>query len=233
MKTVDLEVKPRQSTGSANARRMRREGQVPGVFYGGGKESVPLVVEAASLKKALGHERGNVIINISFEGSSESHAAILKEYQSDPLGRGLLHIDFMEIRMDKPIEAAVHIELTGTAAGVKEGGVMDQTLREVLVRCLPADMPAAFEFAVDELVIGDSIRVADLTPPPNVEILDDEEMAVASVIPPTILKEEPTEEELEEELAEGEEAEAEGEAAAEGEGEEAEAGAEGEAQEEA
>lgn len=226
MKTVDLEVKKRQSSGSAEARRMRKRGHVPGVFYGKGQDTVSLMVESSALKKALGHERGNVIINLSIDGSSESHAAILKDYQSDPLGRGLLHVDFMEIRMDQPIEAAVHIELTGNSAGVREGGVMDQTLREVHVRCLPVDMPAVIEFAVEELEIGDSIRVADLIPPANVEILDDEEMAVASVIPPTILKEEPTEEELEAELAEGEEAEAEAEAAAEGEGEEAEAGTE-------
>jgi large subunit ribosomal protein L25 len=223
MKRVDLVVKERQSSGSAEARRMRRSGVIPGVFYGSGNKSIPLSVESSALKKAMGHARANVIINLSFEGSDKTHAAILKEYQSDPLGRGLLHIDFMEVRMDKPIEAAVHIELTGTAAGVLEGGVMDHTMREVHVRCLPNDMPAVIEFAVDELEIGDSIKVVDLAPPANVEIIDDGEMAVASIIPPTILKEEPTEEELEEAMAEGEAVAAETEAAPEGEAGEAEA----------
>jgi len=226
MKTVDLKVSERRAAGSAEARRLRRTGMIPGVFYGGGNESIPLSIDARVLKKALAGEGGNVILNLTIDGRDGTHPAILKEYQSDALGRGLLHVDFMEIRMDKPIEASVHIELTGTAAGVSEGGVMDQTLREVRVRCLPADIPSSIAYAVDGMEIGDSIKVGDLAPPPEVEILDEEDIAVASVIPPTILKEEPTEEELEEELEEGEEAEA-------AEGEEAAAGEEGEAESEA
>ncbi len=208
MKTIDLQVKERRRKGSAEARRLRRAGVIPGVFYGGGKEGIPLSVEAAVLKKAVAGEGGNVILNLSFEGKDKTYPAILKDHQSDPLDRGLLHVDFMEIRMDEPIEASVHIELTGTAAGVSEGGVMDQTLREVRVRCLPADIPPGIIFAVDEMEIGDSIKVSDLVPPAEVEIIDELEIAVASVIPPTILKEEPTEAELEEGLEEGEEAEA-------------------------
>ncbi len=223
MKTVDLEVKERRSAGSAEARRMRRSGMVPGVFYGAGRDSIPLSVEAAALKRALGRERGNVIVNLNFADRGETHAAILKDYQSDPLGRGLLHVDFLEVRMDRPIEATVPIGLTGTAAGVREGGVMDQTLREVQVRCLPADIPQVIEYDVDVMEIGDSIRVSDLQPPEGVEILDDGEAAVASVLPPTILKEEPTEAELEAEAEEAEEAAAEGEEAPEAEEEGAEA----------
>ncbi len=230
MKKVELSVKERQGFGSAEARRMRRTGVIPGVFYGGGRDSVPLEVESSLLKKAIGRERGNVIINLSIEGRQETYPTILKDYQSDPLGRGLLHVDFMEIQMDKPIEASIRLELTGSAYGVREGGVMDQTLREVQVRCLPADMPESIEYDVSEMDIGDSIRVSDLVVAAEVEILDDEESAVASIIPPTILKEEPTEEELEEELEEGEEGEAvEGEEAEEaGEGESESASGEGE-----
>ena len=223
MKKVDLNVKERQGFGSAEARRIRRSGLIPGVFYGAGRDSVPLAVESSLLKRAIGHERGNVIINLSIDGKQETHPTILKDYQSDPLGRGLLHVDFMEIRMDKPIEAAIRLELTGSAFGVREGGVMDQTLREVQVRCLPADMPASIEYDVVEMDIGDSIRVGDLVAPANVEILDEEAAAVASIIPPTILKEEPTEEELAE-LAEGEAAEGEEGEAAEGEEGEAASG---------
>lgn len=226
MKKVDLTVKERDSLGSSEARRMRKTGNIPGVFYGSGSDGIPLAVDVRALKQALGRERGNVILSLSFEGKKETYPAILKDYQSDPLGRGLLHVDFMEIRMDKPIEASIHIELTGTAAGVSEGGVMDRTMREVRIRCLPADMPESFEYAVDGMEIGDSIRISDLTVPAGVEVLDDEEAAVASIIPPTILKEEPTEAELaEEELEEGEEGEVEaGEEKAEGEAAEAESG---------
>lgn len=221
MKKVDLTVQERESYGSPESRRLRKTGMIPGVLYGSG-DSKPLSVDEKELRKVLSSSRGNVIISLSFEGKKKEHPAILKEYQPDPVGTGLLHVDFLEIRMDQPIEAHVVLDLVGTPAGVQEGGILDQNVREVTVHCLPADMPEVIEFDVTELNIGDSIRISDLVAPDKVEITNDPEMGVASIITPTILVEEEPEEELTEEeleaLAAAEEAgEGAEEAAAEGE----------------
>lgn len=228
MKKVELIVKERESFGSPESRRLRKTGWIPGVLYGSGN-SVPLTVEERELRKVLSGTRGNVIISLTFEGQKKAHPAILKEFQPDPVGTGMLHVDFLEVRMDQPIEAHVVVELVGTAAGVQEGGILDQSLREVTVRCLPADMPETIEFDISALNIGDSIRVSDLAAPANTEILTDPEMGLASVITPTILVEEGPEEELtEEELA----ARAAAEEAGEGEAEAGEGAAEAPAAEE-
>ena len=198
MKKVELTVKERESYGSPDSRRLRKTGLIPGVLYGDG-DSKPLSVEERQLRKVLSGSRGNVIISLTFEGQQQSHPAILKEFQPDPVGTGLLHVDFLEVRMDQPIEAHVIVELVGTPLGVQEGGILDQSLREVSVRCLPADMPELIEFDISEMNIGDSIRVSDLVAPANAEITTDPEMGLASIITPTILVEEVPEEELTEE----------------------------------
>ncbi len=216
MKKVELKVKERQSFGSSESRRLRQSGWIPGVLYGGGNSSVPLAVEAKSLKKALGREGGSAIISLTFEGKKKEHPVILKEYQNDPVGRGLLHVDFMEVRMDQPVEATVRLELVGSAAGVREGGVLDHSLRELHIRCLPGDIPEGVHYDVEQMQIGDSVKVGDIPIPPRVEILNDPDSQVASVIPPTIVKEEAAAEEAEEEAAAEEGAEAEEAPAAEG-----------------
>lgn len=225
MKKVALTVKERESFGSPESRRLRKTGMIPGVLYGTG-DSVPLSVDERELRKVLAGSRGNVIIMLSFDGQDKTHPAILKEFQPDPVGTGLLHVDFLEVRMDKPIEAHVAIELVGTPAGVLDGGILDQSLREVSIHCLPNDMPEVIEFDISSMNIGDSIRVSDLVAPANVEITTDPEMGIASIITPTILVEEETEElteaEVEAREAAGETVEAAGEAS----GEEAPAGEE-------
>ena len=221
MANIELLVKERTDKGSAEARRIRRGGWVPGVLYSGGNEATALEVEEKALKRALGHEGGSVILDLTFEGNKKVHPAILKEYQLNPKGNGMLHVDFMEIRMDKPVEAHVRLELTGQSAGVRDGGIMDQSLRELQIRCLPADIPEGIQYDVEAMQIGDSIRVADVAPPPGVEILNDAEAQVASVIAPTLVTEEVPAEEVEgaeeaaaeaaaEKPAEGEEASEEG-----------------------
>lgn len=219
MKQAKLTVKERDSFGSPEARRMRREGQIPGVLYGGGQGSTPLSVDEKALRKALGHERSSMILNLIFEGQDKSQLAMLKEHQSDPITGNLVHLDFIEVRMDQPLESTTHVELVGQAAGLRDGGIMDHSLRELHIRSLPKDMPIGIECNVESLGIGDSIRVSDLLVPTGVEILNDPETMVAAVMAPKIVVEE------EVEGAEGEEgalaAEAGEEKPAEGEGGEA------------
>jgi len=221
MKKVELTVKERDSFGGPESRRMRNEGWIPGVLYGSGRDSKPLTVEEKALKQALGRgQHSNVILDLTFEGQSEAHPAILKEYQNDPIHGHLLHVDFLEVRMDQPIESTVRIELVGAAEGVKEGGILDHGMRELHIRCLPTDMPGEIEVDVSALNIGDSVRVSEVTAPAGVEILDDADVHVAGVMAPKLVVEEVLEEGeegVEGEAAEGEAADGE-EKPAEGEG---------------
>ena len=149
----------------------------------------------------------NQILDVIVDGHEKAHHAVLKDYQLDPIRSTLTHVDLHEVRLDRPIQSQVAIELLGTAEGVTFGGVLSQTHREVTVEALPMSVPDRFELDISSLAIGDSVRVADLLAPEGVTILDDPETAIASVLAPRRVEEE----ELPGEEAEGAEPEAAGE----------------------
>jgi large subunit ribosomal protein L25 len=236
---VRLQVKERDGRGSADSRRMRNEGLVPGVLYGRGKPPHPFSVPASELRRALSGDSGlHAILDVVLDGHKTTHPAVLKDYQQEvPSGR-LAHIDLHEVRLDEAIQTQVSVELIGEPAGVKEGGVLSQVSRELNVEALPLEIPDHLELDVSGMAIGDTLRLVDLPTQEGVTYLDDpEETVLATVTTPTVIVE-PEPEELEEgveleegELPEGEEApEGEGEAPAEGEA--AEAGGEQQASEE-
>jgi large subunit ribosomal protein L25 len=201
---LKLEVKERESRGSADARRLRANGVVPGVLYGGGKRPHPFTVEERELRKVLTGEHGlHAILDILFEGQKTPHHAVLKEYQLDPVRTRLLHIDLHEVRLDQPIQAQVAVALVGESEGVKEGGVLTLVLRDVNVQALPMEVPDGLELDISGMAIGDSLRVSDLKIPEGVTVLDEPEAVVTTVTPPT--KVELPEVEVEEEALEGEE----------------------------
>jgi large subunit ribosomal protein L25 len=223
---VKIEVQQREGRGSADARRLRRQGLIPGVLYGRGKSPHPFSVHERDLRRALTGPGGlHAILDVVLDGQKTSHASILKDYQQDVISGRLAHIDLHEVRLDQPIQAQVVIELVGEAAGSIEGGVLSQVTREINVEALPLEVPERIEVDVSPMQMGDTLRLADIAVQEGVTFLDDpEETVVATVTVPTqIIEPEPEEEELEEgeELAEGEEPPegAEGEAPAEGEAE--------------
>jgi large subunit ribosomal protein L25 len=228
---VKLKVQARDSRGSAESRRLREQGLIPGVLYGNGDKAQPFCIEERELRKALTGDHGlHAILDVILEGQQKAHHAVVKDYQLDPTRARLLHIDLHEVRLDQAIQTNVVVELTGEAAGQKEGGVLSQINREVRVEALPMEVPDHLELDVSAMVIGDSLRLSDLRVPEGVKLLDDPETVLATVSPPTKEPEpeevEPEEgEELEGEAAEGEEG-AEGEVAAEGGEPEAEAAGE-------
>ncbi|HEX2433679.1 MAG TPA: 50S ribosomal protein L25 [Gaiellaceae bacterium] len=227
---VKIEVQQRESRGSADARRLRRQGLIPGVLYGRGKSPHPFSVHERDLRRALTGPAGlHAILDVVLDRQKTSHASILKDYQQDVITGRLAHVDLQEVRLDQPIQAQVVIELVGEAAGSIEGGVLSQVTREINVEALPLEVPERIEVDVSRMQMGDTLRLADIAVQEGVTFLDDpEETVIATVTVPTqIVEPEPEEEEeLEEgaELAEGEEAPegAEGEAPAEGEAEAAE-----------
>jgi large subunit ribosomal protein L25 len=214
-----LDVLEREEVGSRAVRRLRKEGLIPGVLYGRGNKPHSISVPERDLRRALTGGHGlHAILDVVLQGQKTTHPSILKEYQQDPLRGRVTHIDLQEVRLDQPIHAMVTVELVGQAAGVKEGGVLSQSTREVQVEALPMEIPDRLELDVSSLGIGDSLRVSDLAATAGVRILDDEDEVLASVTPPTVVVEPEVEEgeELEgEELPEGAEAAAEGAEAAE------------------
>jgi len=224
-----LVVAQRERLGSAESRRLRKEGLIPGVLYGGG-EPVAISIEERELRRALTGAGGlHSILDVEVDGKGETHASILKEYQVDPVRGGVTHVDLHEVRLDKPIQASVSVDLLGgeDAPGVREGGVLSQPLREVTVEALPLEMPEHIDLDVSGMDIGATLRISDLTAPEGTTLLDDPEMVVATVTAPTkVVEPEPTEEELAALEAEGEGVE--GEEGAEGEAAEGAAEPEGE-----
>src|SRR5439155_3250227 len=220
---VKLEVKERERRGSRDARRLRREGMIPGVLYGNGNESFAICVPERELRRVLTGAGGlHAILDVFLEGQKTTHASILKDFQQDPIRGHISHVDLQEVRLDQTIQATVTVLLIGEPAGAKEGGVLSQVQREIRVEALPMEVPEHIDLDVSGMGIGDSLRLVDLAPIEGVTYLDDpEETVLATVTLPT-REVEPEPEELPEgELPEGEVPE----------GEEAPEGAAGEAAE--
>src|SRR5256714_3403210 len=219
---IKLEVREREGRGSADSRRLRRQGFIPGVLYGDGKTPHAICVPERELRRVLTGAGGlHAILDVVLEGQKTTHASILKDYQQDPIRGHIAHVDLHEVRLDQPIQASVTVQLVGEPAGAKEGGVLSQVQREINVEALPMEIPEHIDLDVSGMAIGDTLRLADLPPIEGVTYLDDPDGTVlASVgLPTREVEPEP------EELAEGEEL-PEGEVP---EGEAAEGAAEGEA----
>jgi large subunit ribosomal protein L25 len=203
-KQVTLAAQVRRSIGKGEARRMRRAGRVPAVAYGAGLESTPVSVDALELYHVLHTGAGtNAIISLGIDGRSQ--LVLAREIQRHPVRRDILHVDFVTVQQNVKVDVDIPIALEGEAPGAEVGGVVSQELYTVRVSVLPLEVPEHIIARISELGIGDVLRLGDLELPDGVELLDDPERNVVSVVAPTVA---PTEE-LEEALAP-----AEGEAAA-------------------
>jgi large subunit ribosomal protein L25 len=212
-----LTLTPRTPGHSRATRRLRREGNVPGVLYGGDGEAVPFLVDERELRHALA-ARG-AVLELAIDGSSTP--AVLKDAHYHPVRGETLHVDFLRVRLDVAIHATVLLDLVGAeeAPGVKEGGVLEQVTREVNIEALPGDIPETIQHDVSGMEINETITLSAVTPPKGVTLIDDvEETVIATLVPPTV------DVEAEEEAME-EETERVGEGAGELEGDEADADA--------
>ena len=220
--TLDVEERPERGTRSA--KRLRREGFVPGVVYGGKDgDCTSFKVSWHDLRRVLA---GAALIDLKVAG--KTRPVIVKDQQQHPVRDELLHIDLLEVRLDEKIQTQVFVHLEGAeeAPGIKEGGVLEHVTHQLNIEALPTDIPEAIHVDVSGLEIAATMHLSEISPPAGVTFLDDpEDTILATVVVPTEVEEPEIEEETELVGEEGEEVEGE---AAEGE-EGAEPAAEGEA----
>ena len=229
----ELKVQDRTERGSRATRRLRRQGLVPGVVYGGtDRDCKAFAVDARELRRVL--LAGSAVFDVAVDGTARP--VIVKDQHHHPVREHVMHIDLLEVRLDEKIQTTVSLELTGVeeAPGVKEGGVLEHVTRELNIEALPTSIPENITVDVSHLEVAGTMHLSEVSAPEGVEFLDDpEETIVATITAPTEIEEPEIEEEAELvgedgepiEVPEGEE----GEAPAEGEG--GEAPAEGAAEE--
>ena len=183
-----LEAQQREPGTKNDARRVRREGKIPAVVYGAGKEAMPVSVDPRQVSRILHSETGhNSVFDLALDG--ERTKAMIVDWQYEPIKGSLLHIDLKRIAMDQKLRVNIPIELVGEPAGVKQqGGILEQIAREVEVECLPGDIPNQIELNVSELVFGTVLRISDLPKNEKIKYLSDPEQPVAHII--TIKEEE-------------------------------------------
>jgi len=204
-----LNVSKRVRMGKSGARAIRKEGNVPAILYGKGEEPLALVINPADLKQALSTEAGeNTLLEIVVENDSEEikKLSLLREIQYDYITSKPIHFDFQTLDVSKKITVSVPVAINGKSKGVKEGGILEEILREISVECLPTDIPNAFEVDVTELEIGHSIHVNALEVTEGVDILHDENETIVTVLAPRLEVTTTEEDEEEDEDEEGEEA---------------------------
>ncbi len=208
-----LKAEYRQGTGKSVTRKLRAQGKIPAILYGAGEENRLLVLDAHDTDVFLKHQAGESPV-VSLEIDGETVDVIIKEVQRDPVFGKLLHVDFQILHKGEKVIVEVPVVVKGEAVGIKKGGVLEQVIREVEVRAIPSKLPRAIEVDVSHLDIGDAIHVRDLKVEEGVEILEDPEQTVVTILAPKKVEEEkPAAEEAP--PAEGEAAPGEGEAPAE------------------
>lgn len=183
MAEITLEVTRREQTGKEIAKKLRRDGKVPAVVYGGHREPVAIAVDRKSVSELIQKSEHGIrsVFLLKMAGSDQQRHAMIKDVTIDPISRRMTHIDFVRVVMDEKIKVTIPVHLNGTAKGVKEGGLLDFQVRELHVECLPNAIPDSIEVDVTPLEGHDYYRVKDLQLPEGVKVLDDPERVVVGV----------------------------------------------------
>jgi len=209
---LDIKANIRKTIGKGSARVLRRDGWIPAILYGAGKDPVMLSVETLEFEAITRNQSiANVLLNLSIKnGKTTKQTVMIKEMQVHPVSLDYLHLDFYEVAMDQKIRVDVPVVTVGQSVGVELGGILQIVRREIEVLCLPLNIPESFEVDITNLDVGDSLHVSDLPLGDGVEIVPDANLTVVTVVMPK-MELEPEEEEVEEgeeEAEEGAEAEA-------------------------
>jgi len=181
---IVVEVEKRDVTGKNAANRLRAADLIPAVLYGGGKGmdtwslQVPRKTLSTLLNKGL---HGNAIFKLQLKGTDQQRHVMIRDLALDPITRSMLHVDFVRVLLDRKLRVKSDVEVVGVAAGVKEGGILNIVTHEVLIECLPADIPESIKIDVSEMKIHDSFRVSDLKVGDKIKVLESPGRVIAHV----------------------------------------------------
>jgi large subunit ribosomal protein L25 len=183
MAEVTLEVTRRELTGKEVAKKLRRDGKVPAVVYGGHRDPVAITVDRKTVSELIKKSEHGIrsVFLLKMSGSDQQRHAMIKALTINPISRKMTHIDFVRVVMDEKVKVTVPVHITGTAIGVKEGGLLDFQVRDLHVECLPNAIPDSIDVDVTALAHHEYIRVKDLQLPEGVTVSDDPERVVVGV----------------------------------------------------
>ncbi len=194
-----LDISERTETGSKGSKALRCEGSIPGVLYYSGEKNVNIAIDRSVLFHAM--QSGQRIFEIDQDGQSQY--TMIKELQYHPVTDAIIHIDLMRVRRSEKMTISVPLVLIGEAIGIKEGGVLSQSMTQVEISCFPTDVPEQIEIDIEDLEINSARSVADIKiDNEDIEIVSNTNLNVVSITPPAA-EEEPEIEELEDEEGEG------------------------------
>ncbi len=190
MEITDLAAQVRKEQKKGPARRLRQQGFVPAIFYGGSTENIPLAVKSSDLLKLHKEKKDHAFIKLIIDdgGKKIEKLSLIKELQTQPLTGKLYHADFYEVDMKKKLAFDVDLNFTGKCIGVENGGELQHIKRDVRVLCLPADLPDHIDVDITALEIGHSIKVKDVKIPEGLTHLDPLDAAVVSVAAVKVVK---------------------------------------------
>jgi large subunit ribosomal protein L25 len=181
MSTV-LQAKERKDLRTSELRRIRETGNIPAVLYGRKVESKPVFVSSADLTKTIRNVGRNGVISLDIDGST--HDVVLSDYQEDFIKKEIIHVDFLAVDKSSKINVTVRLVLTGEAAGVKDGGVLQQPVHELSITSTPSEIPQQIEVDVTNLQVGETLKVSDILYQGSFTINHEEEEVIASILPP-------------------------------------------------
>jgi len=190
MQTLKIEANYRTDMSKSHIKELRKNGFVTASIFGHDSEPVPIEVNIAELAAQIKHAEAGTksLIDIKIKGAPKKAdgTVIIKEFYKDPLTRKVLDLQFQRVNLKEKIHVGVPIVLTGDAAGVKEGGILEQLLDELQVNCLPGEIPPHIDVDVSGVGIGEHVRVTDITVPSSIEILSDPDTMVATCVAPHV-----------------------------------------------
>ncbi len=180
MELASLKGESRTVAGSRAAARLRKSGKVPGIVYGHGETPLPVMVSLHDLEQLLHH--GAHLLELDLSGNK--HRVLIKEVQYDHLGMTPVHVDLARVSLEDRVKVTVSLEFRGTPKGVKEGGILDQTVSDLEIECLVTEIPERIRIDVSEMAIGDSLHISDVVLPAGVRALGSPEVVVCTVRAP-------------------------------------------------
>lgn len=179
-----LKVKKRVRLGKTGSKQVRSEGKIPAVIYGQGSDPIPLIIDPLELKKALATDSGrNTLLDLEIddEGKVIKKFSLLKDIQIDYVSQKPIHLDFQVVTTDQKVTVEIPIKLVGRAQGMKEGGILEESIRELVVECVPENIPNEIVYDISELELNEGVHVRDLNLPEGVEAIGNLDDLIASI----------------------------------------------------